>query len=80
MKTKTQWTHKVVKKSRGGDGEWFSHPTAKTGSLEECIEYAELFLEDQLQPTALGNSLRGDGGHRIIVVSRSGNVEKTFRY
>lgn len=75
MKTATQWTHKVVKQSRDGQGQWFSHKTAFTGSLEECEKYAESFLADQLV------HLRGSMGHRITIKQRGGKVtEKIYRY
>jgi hypothetical protein len=78
MKT---WTHKVVKQSRGGDGQWFDYPAAYTGTIEQCEQYAEAFLADQLAPTPLGNSLRGSQGHRITIQRRGSRaIEKVYRY
>ena len=69
------WTHKVVKKSRGMQGEWFSHRAALTGTLAECERYAEQFRDEQV--AVLGRT----DGHRIVVVARKGNaVAKTYRY
>lgn len=43
-----QWTHKVVKRMRGGDGEWFDFPTAATFSSEpEARAYAAQFAAEQ---------------------------------
>lgn len=79
--TKTKWTHKVVKQSKDGQGEWFNHDAAFTGSLESCERYAETFLTDQLAPTPLGNSLKGSMGHRITIQRRgSRNITKAYRY
>ncbi len=80
--TKTVWTHKVVKQSRGGQCEWFDHATAFTGTLEQCEKYAEAFLADQLAPTPLGNSLKGSMGHRIAIKAhgRIARIEKIYRY
>ena len=44
---KTAWTHKVVKKQRGADGNWFKYPAAMTGTLDEADKYAKKFAEDQ---------------------------------
>lgn len=80
-KTATKWTHKVVKQSKGGDGKWFDHAAASTGSLSECEAYAAAFLAEQLAPTPLGNSLAGSMGHRITIQRRGGrNIEKIYRY
>lgn len=78
--SKTKWTHKVVKQSRGGQGEWFDHATAKTGSLDECERYAEAFLAEQVSPTPMGGSLKGSMGHRITIRTRGGRIEKILRY
>ena len=61
---KTVWTHKVVKKQRGADGNWFKYPAAMTGTLDEADKYAKKFAEDQT----------GVGGTKILVVARKGNV------
>lgn len=77
----TKWTHKVVKQSRGNQGEWCNHKTAFTGSLHDCEQYAESFLAEQLAPTAMGNSLKGSMGHRITIQIRGGrNIQKIYRY
>lgn len=48
MKTGRQWTHKVVKRMRGMDGEWFDFPTAATfGSEADARTYAEQFAREQ---------------------------------
>lgn len=77
MTTKTKWTHKVVKVSRGTNSEWYSHPAAFTGSMDECKAYAETFLREQ---TAGEGSLRGSLGHRIQVQTRGGSVVQSLRY
>ncbi len=56
------WTHKVVKKQRGGDGKWFAYPAAFTGTEAECRDYAMRFAGKQ----------RGVAGTRIVVESRGG--------
>lgn len=59
------WTHKVVKMSRGMQGEWFAHPTAGTfGSFEAACEYAREFHADQ--QAVLGVS----DAHKYCVVAR----------
>jgi len=79
--TQTQWTHKVVKQSKDGQGEWFNHKTAFTGSGSECEAYAEAFLAEQLEPTPMGNSLRGSKGHRITIQLRgTRGIYKVYRY
>ena len=67
MATKnSSWTHKVVKRMRGSDGQYFDFPTAGTFRSEEAArEYAERFAREQ-----------GAGrvyGARIVVRSRRGN-------
>ena len=62
--TKAAWTHKVVKKQRGLQGEWFSHPAAKTGSEDECVAYAEAFAAEQRAAGVVGT--------RITVIARKG--------
>lgn len=43
-----QWTHKVVKRMRGGDGEWFDFPTAATFTSEsKARAYAAQFAAEQ---------------------------------
>ena len=47
MDTKS-WTHKVVKRMRGGDGQWFDYPTAATFRTEqEARAYAAAFASEQ---------------------------------
>lgn len=42
------WTHKVVKRMRGGDGKWFDFPTASTfASEQDAREYAARFASEQ---------------------------------
>lgn len=72
--TRKTWTHKVYKQSRGGQGEWFSYPTAFTGTEEACQSYAERFLAEQLE------HLKGSMGHRIVVATRGGKIAKVYRY
>lgn len=80
-KIRVKWTHKVVKQSKDGQGEWFNCKTAFTGSLAECEQYATAFLAEQLTPTPLGNSLKGSMGHRITIQLRGGRrIEKIYRY
>jgi len=67
MKT---WNFKVVKKSRGGQGEWFSHSAAATFvTFAEAKEYARKFALEQL--AALGTS----DSHRYCVVPRKSGGE-----
>jgi hypothetical protein len=71
-----KWTHKVVKMSRGGQGEWFAHKAAKTfTSLDAACEYARSFHAEQ--QAALGVS----DGHKYCVVARSKKDprQKVFR-
>lgn len=67
MSTPTKWTHKVVKKSRGMQGEWFAHRAAMTGDLAECIDGAKKLAGSQLT-----------GGHRIVVLTRGGKFVQEF--
>lgn len=69
MTTKKTWTHKVVKKQRGGQGQWFAYPAAKTGTEAECREYAERFAAEQA----------GIGGTRIVVLTRGGQFVAEYR-
>lgn len=58
-----QWTHRVVKRARGMQGEWFDFPTAATfSSFSEADAYARTFHAEQ----------RGVGGADIQVRARSG--------
>jgi hypothetical protein len=69
--TKAGWTHKVVKTQRGGQGQWFRYPAAKTGSQAECEAYAEQFAREQ--------TAAGVAGTLILVVARKGDaVVKSF--
>lgn len=44
----SNWTHKVVKQMRGGDGKFFDYPTAGTfPSFQAACEFAEKFAADQ---------------------------------
>ena len=77
--TKTNSDYKVIKQSKDGQGEWFSHKAAFIGSLEECEAYAARFMDDQLQ------HLAGQMGHRITIQtrgSREGREKfiKIYRY
>ena len=56
------WTHKVVKKQRGMQGEWFAYPAAMTGTEAECRKYAEQFAASQ--------RVAGVVGTKIVVESR----------
>ena len=60
------WTHKVIKEQRGHNGNWFRYPTATTGSLEHCSQYAEDFAQEQA----------GVGGTRIAVYTRGMKLAK----
>ena len=66
MKTATKlWNYKVVKYSRGMNGEWFAHKTAATFELfAEAKAYAKAFHADQ--QATLGAS----DGHKYCVVPR----------
>lgn len=60
----TNWTYKVVKVQRGGDGKWFDYPTAATFCNEgNAIKYAEQFADEQRQVA----------GTKIVVRTRKGN-------
>ena len=61
------WTHKVVKQSRSGDGKWFSHRAATTGTLDFCLAYAECCAMEQKT-----------GGHKITVQTRGRVLVKSF--
>lgn len=67
-KTNRNYTHMVVKKQRGSQGEWFSYPAAMTGSEVECMEYAEQFAREQA----------GVPGTRITVQTRAKKVVKSI--
>ena len=68
--TKT-WTHKVVKKQRGMQGEWFAYPAAVTFSAEsEARQYAQAFAASQ--------SAAGVVGTRITVQTRGGHVVVSY--
>lgn len=57
------WTHKVVKRSRGANGEWFRHRAAATFlTREEAETYAASFRDEQ--------RATGVAGHEYDVVSR----------
>lgn len=59
------WNYKVVKMSRGGNGEWFSHPTAATfEQIEDAKEYARKFHAEQQA------SLGVNDGHKYCVLPR----------
>jgi hypothetical protein len=46
--SKRQWTHRVVKRMRGMQGDYFDYPTAATFTSEaEAREYAEQFARAQ---------------------------------
>ena len=61
------WTHKVVKMSRGEAGKWFAHRAAMTGTLAECDVYARNFAAQQTT-----------GGHRITVQTRGRQVVAAY--
>lgn len=57
------WTHKVVKKQRGMQGEWFAYPAAMTTDSEQSAkEYAEQFAAEQRAAGVVGT--------RIVVETR----------
>ena len=61
--SKKNWTVKVVKVQRGGQGEWFRYPAAYTSDNEaDAIAYAERFAADQ----------KGVAGTKIQVITRKG--------
>lgn len=66
MTNNKSWTHKVVKKQRDGQGQWFCYPAAHTGSLADCQAYAAEFAAQQ--------SAAGVVGTRIVVVARKGGA------
>ena len=61
------WTHKVVKFSRGTDGKFFAHRAAFTGTLDASLAYAQGFAAAEYAPSAMGNRL---AGHRIHVIAQ----------
>jgi hypothetical protein len=71
--SKTNWTHKVRKESRGIDGQMHQMPTAITGTLAECEEYAERFASEQREA-----GVGGMATTRIVVMTRGGKRAKSF--
>ena len=66
---KMNWTHKVVKRQRGTNGEWFSYPAAATFCAEsDARVYAARFADDQ----------RGVGGTRIVVQTRGRRIVAVY--
>jgi len=69
MTDKRKWTHKVLKRQRGGDGKWFRYPAAATfPSLEAARKYASEFAAEQ----------RGVAGTCIDVETRAGRCVSTI--
>ena len=69
------WTHKVVKMSRGSNGEWFAHRAAATfADFGSACDYARKFHAEQ--QAILGAS---DGHKFCVVARRSGGEQKTYR-
>lgn len=58
------WTHKVVRKSRGIDGQWFAYSTHATGSLDTCTHAAK--------ELAFSLARSGTTGTRVLVLARKG--------
>ena len=58
------WTHKVVKKQRGMQGQWFAYRAAMTGTEADCRAYAASFAAEQRAAGVVGT--------RIVVLTRGG--------
>lgn len=69
----SNWTHRVVKMSRGSNGEFFAHPGKAFDSFDAACDYARRFHAEQ--QASLGMS----GGHKYCVLPRRADGEsKTF--
>ena len=71
--SKTTWTHKVRKESRGIDGHMHQMPTAITGTLAECEAYADAFAAEQRE-AGVGRMATT----RIVVMTRGGTRVRSF--
>lgn len=67
------WTHKVVRRARGAQGEWFDYPAAAAfTSLEAAQAYAERWSRE-LTAQRSGHTIdvRARGGRRNLGVTVS---------
>ena len=71
----TNWTHKVVKMSRGMNGEWFAHRAAATFTdFDSACQYARLFHREQQAVLGVND------GHKYCVVARSHKDGRQMTY
>lgn len=70
------WTHKVVRWCIGTGGELFALPTSHTGTLEECVQYAERLARRLNTSDKYGVRLVGDEVH--VIARKGGRSVKRY--